>query len=203
MVTYIDNRLASEDGFPEKTYRHPPYAQVYEGDSPPQQEGGYQVIWVSKDDVERYGYQSVLTPGEVYRVGVSAVNRYSNSRFGKDFVELTEQQQDTIVGDLAEGRAEGFDHPALSAQAFFNNLRRHTAEGMFSDPLYGGNRDMVGWKLVGYPGAQRGYTPRDMRTEGTRLDPQSLAQLHPFNPGQPARPEVVLPVSGSSGHDHE
>jgi gluconate 2-dehydrogenase gamma chain len=30
-------------------------------------------------------------------------------------------------------------------------------EGFFCEPYYGGNRDMIGWKLVGFPGQQYGY----------------------------------------------
>jgi hypothetical protein len=58
---------------------------------------------------------------------------------------------------------------------------------------------MVGWKLIGYPGAQRAYTTLDMRDEAyfTRREPQSLFMLHPFNPGEPSHPDAILPVSGS------
>ena len=42
-------------------------------------------------------------------------------------------------------------------QAFFNLLLAHTIAGFFADPVYGGNRDMVGWKLIGFPGAQMSY----------------------------------------------
>jgi gluconate 2-dehydrogenase gamma chain len=48
---------------------------------------------------------------------------------------------------------------------------------MFSDPMHGGNRDLVGWKLIGYPGAQRFYTPDDIKNPTFMRDPQSLAQL--------------------------
>jgi gluconate 2-dehydrogenase gamma chain len=85
----------------------------------------------------------------------------------------------------------------LSALSFFHNLRRHTAEGMFSDPVYGGNRNMVGWKLIGYPGAQRAYEPWEFQQEGTDRKPQSIMDMQAFNPGQPANADVALPVSGS------
>jgi gluconate 2-dehydrogenase gamma chain len=67
---------------------------------------------------------------------------------------------------------------------------------MFADPVYGGNRDMVGWKLIGYPGAQRAYTPEDIKNERFRLPPQSIADLAAFHPGEHANPNVILPVSG-------
>ena len=196
VTTYIDNFLAVKDGLPEATYREPPFAQIYQEDSPPAgADGPYKVLWIPADQIERYGYQSVLTPRDVYRIGVTAVDRYANAQFGKDFMGLGEDQQDSIVGDMADGKISNFDRE-LSAESFFHTLRRHTTEGMFSDPVYGGNRDLAGWKLVGYPGAQRGYLPHDYQTEGTTREPQSIADMHHFNPGQPANGEVILPVSG-------
>lgn len=199
VVTYIDTMLATDEGFPEKTYRHPPYAMTYEGDTPPANTG-QQVIWIPKAEATRYGYQSILSPREVYRLGVAAVDRYSNARFQRDYVDLSEAQQDQIIADMVSGSATGFDRN-LTPEAFFHTLRRHTSEGMFSDPVYGGNRDLIGWKLVGYPGAQRSYTPAELRTENYQRPPQSIAMMHPFNPGQPANPNVRLPVSGSE-HQH-
>jgi gluconate 2-dehydrogenase gamma chain len=126
-----------------------------------------------------------------------AVDTYARSKFEQPFISLSQDQQNSIIEDMANGEAmAGFDQ--LSSQSFFAILRRHTAEGMFSDPAYGGNREMVGWKLIGYPGAQRAYTEANIRTEtDSPRAPQSLAQLHPFSPGEYAGPHVVLPVSGS------
>lgn len=197
VVNYIDHFLSYPEGFGEAIYRRPPFAQVYQGDTPPPEaeNGSYQAIWVAADQITRYGYQSQLTPREVYRVGVANVDRFARLRFGADFISLDEAQQDEIVGAMAEGNAEGFEQ--MAGEQFFHVLRRHTMEGMFSDPAYGGNRGMVGWRLIGYPGAQRAYTPDDIRTQGTPLEPQSLHDLHEFNEGQHARDGVVLPLSGS------
>lgn len=197
VVTYIDNMLAYEQGFVELTYREPPYAELYSGDEAPSDDQNYQTVWVSADEIERYGVQSLLSPREVYRMGIMAVDVYARSKFEQPFVNLSEEDQDSIVEDMVNGDAVvGFEQ--FSAQSFFAILRRHTAEGMFSDPAYGGNRDMVGWQLIGYPGAQRAYTEIDIRTETHNARaPQSLAQLHPFSPGEYAGDHVVLPVSGS------
>jgi hypothetical protein len=200
VVYYIDNLLAYNEGFAEAVYRQPPFVQTYEGDSPPEEADLYQVIWVPASEIERYGYQSTMTPREVFRLGLAAVDRYASEQFDSNFVDLSEAEQDEIIGALANNEATGFE--PLNPEQFFHVLRRYTGEGMFSDPAYGGNRNMVGWKLIGYPGAQRAYTPADVRTEGTSLEPQSLAQLHAFNPGQPVeQPNVVLPVRGSE-HNH-
>lgn len=207
VTTYIDNMLAYQEGFIESTYREPPYAQIYSGDAPPTTTSAYETVWVAADEIERYGYQAILSPREVYRLGVIAVDTYARSQFDAAYIDLSEDQQDSIIEDMVSGDATtGFDQ--FAAPSFFAVLKRHTAEGMFSDPAYGGNRDMVGWTLIGYPGAQRAYTQRDIENEAhTPRAPQSLANLHPFSPGEYAGSQVVLPVSGSQEdypvhHDH-
>lgn len=53
------------------------------------------------------------------------------------------------------------DHGIL--HRLFAVIREHTVEGYFCDPVYGGNRNAVGWRLVGFPGAQWGYTAEQMK----------------------------------------
>jgi gluconate 2-dehydrogenase gamma chain len=36
---------------------------------------------------------------------------------------------------------------------------------MFADPIYGGNKDFAGWRLVGFPGAHPAFTPADMQSK--------------------------------------
>lgn len=196
VVYYIDNMLAYPDGLPEPVYQQPPYAETYPGDEPPTT-SDYQVIWVAEDEIERYGYQSVLTPRDVFRLGVAAANRYAGERFGVGVLELSEEQQDQLITALLDNEATGFE--PLTPESFFHTLRRYTSEGMFSDPVYGGNRNLVGWRLIGYPGAQRAYTPDEISVEGSGLTREiwSLADMPHFHPGQAVGPNVVLPVSGS------
>ena len=66
----------------------------------------------------------------------------------------------TFTPTPEQGKAPEFAWP--TAQAFFNTVRTHTMEGMFADPIYGGNKDFAGWRLVGFPGAQPIYTPADL-----------------------------------------
>jgi gluconate 2-dehydrogenase gamma chain len=199
VVTYIDTMLSFSHGDVEPTYRRPPFTRTYTSDTPPAVDtvNGYKVMWVAQDAIERYGYQSIQTPRESYRIGLAAVDAYARQKFGASFTALSTAQQDAIVADLASGAATGFTDP--SAEQFFQMLRTNTIEGMFSDPLYGGNRDLVGWKLVGYPGAQRAYTEADMKDPFLfrRRPPQSLANMMPFNPGENANSSVILPVDGS------
>jgi hypothetical protein len=196
VVYYIDNMLAYQDGLPEPTYRQSPYAETYQGDEAPTT-NDYGVIWIAEDEIERYGYQSILTPRDVFRLGVAAAERYAGERFGDGVLALSEAQQDELITALLDNEATGFD--PLTPEAFFHALRRYTSEGMFSDPVYGGNRNFVGWQLIGYPGAQRAYLPHEIAVEGSGLTREiwSLTNMPHFHPGQPANPNVVLPVSGS------
>ena len=81
----------------------------------------------------------------------------------KPFAQLTAPQQDEVITALEGGKATGFTWP--SAQAFFNTVRTHTMEGMFADPVYGGNKDFAGWQLIGFPGAVPIFSPQDMTSK--------------------------------------
>ncbi len=97
---------------------------------------------------------------DFYRRGLAQLDGYCRNAYHQPFVKLSAAQQDEVILALEQGKAGGFEFP--TAQAFFNTLRTHTMEGMFADPVYGGNKDFVGWKLVGFPGAQLFYTPADL-----------------------------------------
>jgi gluconate 2-dehydrogenase gamma chain len=101
------------------------------------------------------GYQSPLTPQQAYRIGIRAVNEHCERQYGKTFAALGASQQDEVLRGLDEGKIE---LQSLGAQFFFNMLLANTIEGFFADPVYGGNRDKIGWKLVGFPGVAAVYT---------------------------------------------
>ena len=193
VLVYIDSTLTFREGFVQPTYRQPPFAQAYEGSTPPPA-GEFQVVYVPKGVLPRYGFQSLLTPREMYRTGLSALNGYTNAQHGKNFEDLSEAQQIGLVENLEDDAVSAFTQP--SGKEFFQLVQTDTLDGMFGDPVYGGNRNFAGWRLVGFPGAQRAYTETDILTEGTTREPQSIVNLSAFNPGQPANGEVILPVSG-------
>jgi gluconate 2-dehydrogenase gamma chain len=179
VVFYIDNQLAGANlGYDLKTYQQGPF-QVTSA-TPTSVEAAsatdiYHTIPVAADQQSRYGYQSSLVPQDAYRRGIVAVDAYSQTKFQKAFVALTSDQQDSILTDMAADKATGFTTP--SGKAFFAQLRNDTIEGMFSDPMYGGNRGMAGWKLIGYPAAQVRYTAEDIRNPNFKRDPMSLGEM--------------------------
>jgi gluconate 2-dehydrogenase gamma chain len=103
------------------------------------------------------GYQSRLTPAEMYRVAIRAIDQATaRAHDGKAFHALDADRQDGFLHDLEQGKAplDGAD-----GKAFFAMFLQNVLEGFWSDPIYGGNKDMVGWKLIGFPGAHYDYAP--------------------------------------------
>lgn len=100
---------------------------------------------------------------DFYRRGLAQLDAYSRTTYKETFVRLDAARQDAVITALEQGKATGFTWPV--AQAFFETVRTHTIEGMFADPVYGGNKDFNGWKLVGFPGGQAVYTPADLQNK--------------------------------------
>jgi len=121
------------------------------------------------------GYQSQLTPAGVYRAGIRDTNAYCQKTYGKTFDALSRQQQDEVLKGLEGGKVE-LEH--VRAPFFFNMMLNNTIEGFFSDPVYGGNKDKAGWKLVGFPGVAAVYT-QFIEKHGVpyRAQPVSIADI--------------------------
>jgi gluconate 2-dehydrogenase gamma chain len=100
---------------------------------------------------------------DFYRRGLLQLDAHCHAAYGKPFRSLPAAQQDEVIDALQHGKSSAFTWP--TAQAFFAILHRHTLEGMFADPIYGGNKDFAGWQLVGFPGAQMMFTAEDMMSK--------------------------------------
>jgi gluconate 2-dehydrogenase gamma chain len=100
---------------------------------------------------------------DFYRRGLTALDAFCRKAHNQRFVALDAARQDAVVAALEQGKATEFTWP--SAQAFFSTLRTHTMEGMFADPVYGGNKDFAGWMLIGFPGAQPVFSPADLASK--------------------------------------
>ena len=116
-----------------------------------------------------------------YREGIAEFERNSRARFGSGFLGLSENQQDeflrSIEGSLGEERSGKLTQ-------FFAVVYQHTLEGTFGDPIYGGNRGGVGWKMVGFPGAQWSYSPEQMKPgfDAAGMKVATSADLQPTAP---------------------
>ena len=100
---------------------------------------------------------------DFYRRGLMHLDAYCRKTHNAAFVKLPAAQQDQVIAALEQGKDTGFTWP--SAQLFFNTVRNHTMEGMFADPIYGGNKDFAGWRLISFPGAQPAFSIEDMKSK--------------------------------------
>ena len=119
------------------------------------------------------GYQMPDAPAARYRFGLKALAEYVKATFsGKSFAELVSADQDKVLAGLETGLITLKD---VEGAEFFALLLQNTQEGLFADPIYGGNRDMSGWKLVGFPGARYDYRDWvDRHNEVYPLPPVSI-----------------------------
>ena len=128
---YLDKQLGGSWGAGERLYRSGPWVQ-----GTPSQ-----------------GYQLPFTPAELFHTALRAINTDLGKR-GPMFSELSAEAQDAYLKSLESG---SHDLDGVPSAVFFDMLLRMTVEGFFSDPVYGGNRDMVAWRMIGFPGAYADY----------------------------------------------
>jgi gluconate 2-dehydrogenase gamma chain len=119
------------------------------------------------------GYQLPFTPAELFRTALAAITK-DLTRAGTPFAKMSGEQQDTYLRSLEAGAT---NLGGVPSDVFFAHLWDATVEGFFSDPVYGGNRDMMAWKMIGFPGAYASYYEL-VDQHGLKLDraPTSLAE---------------------------
>lgn len=125
VVTYIDRQLAGPFGLGQRLYLQGPLAE-----GTPEQ-----------------GYQLGLAPAAVYRESLDAL---LSEPAGRDFAAFPTPKQDAFLGELEAG---AWMLGRVPSSIFFETLLANVVEGYFADPAYGGNRDMAGWRMIGFPGA--------------------------------------------------
>jgi gluconate 2-dehydrogenase gamma chain len=96
------------------------------------------------------GYQLPLTPAQLYRAGIAATNAHCRKTYGKTFDRLDEKQREEVLVGLSTAKI-AFDD-GLPVRVFWGTVYQTVMQGMFADPMYGGNRNKAGWKLIGFPG---------------------------------------------------
>jgi gluconate 2-dehydrogenase gamma chain len=107
------------------------------------------------DQPPELGYQLSLAPRDIYRHGIKACDDWcTKNQGGKTFAQLDTATQEKVLTDLEHGKPEFENVPS---KTFFQYLLANTKEGFFADPIHGGNKGMVGWKTVGFPGARADY----------------------------------------------
>ncbi len=134
VTTFIDRQLTGPYGGHDWLYMQGPFASA---------------------PLPSQGLQSPLTPRQQYRQGLAALEAYCATSFGgRGFVHLTIDEQEKLLTSMEKGEVK---LPNFGAKMLFSAIHANTLEGYFADPIYGGNRDMAGWKLIGFPGARYDY----------------------------------------------
>ena len=155
---FIDRQLAGPYGEGDRFYLQPPFPKG----TPTQ------------------GWQ-MGPPATVYRAGIAAVDRWTAATYGKPFEALDTATQDEALKALEDGRADLSG--VVDAKAFFTLLLQNVIEGYFADPIYGGNRDMGAWRMIGFPGARYDLTPWVSRYgEAYPLPPVALTGRSEWKP---------------------
>lgn len=130
---FIDRQLAGPYGRQDGLYIRPPFMK----------------------GTRSQGHQSENGPAQEYREGLAALDRTCKAKFaGKAFANLSDPEKDAVLKGLESGE---FALDGADGKAFFATVIRDVQMGFFADPIYGGNRDMVGWKMIGYPGSRYNY----------------------------------------------
>jgi gluconate 2-dehydrogenase gamma chain len=132
-AVFIDRQLAGPYGRADGLYMKPPFTP----------------------GASTQGYQAPDAPAARYRTGLKALADHVKATYsGKTFPQLAVADQDKVLASLENGSIALKD---TKSAEFFALLLQNTEEGFFADPIYGGNRDMCGWKLVSFPGARYDY----------------------------------------------
>ena len=100
------------------------------------------------------GWQSKLVPNQIYRLGIAATDEHCKKVHGSVFAGLDSATRDEVLKQLEAG-APQFE--SVPAKMFFSFLLQNTKEGFFCDPIHGGNKGMVGWTMIGFPGARADF----------------------------------------------
>ena len=132
-AVFIDRQLAGSYGRNENLYMMGPFQR----------------------GTKQQGPQSPLTAAQQYRKALAALDDACRNEYsGKSFADLSDEQKDEVITGLENGsfKLDGFD-----GQSFLTLILTDTRNGFLADPIYGGNKDMAAWKMIGFPGTHYDY----------------------------------------------
>lgn len=162
VTVFIDRQLAGPFGKATEWYMQGPWAE----------------------GTKQQGYQLRRTPAELYRAAIVAVDDHARKSSGGIFAALHANRQDALLHALEDDKVDLGD---VAPKTFFQLLWQNTQEGFFADPLYLGNRNFAGWKLIGYPGPRYNYDGA-IRRYGERYRHPTVGLMGRDPSRQPAGP---------------
>lgn len=179
VVYFVDEQMNSAWGRGDRWYMEPPFAgknttPSFEQQPEDPEERDVDVSFAEQGPAATQGWQYPVTPSTAYDHGIEAVEEYAQNEYGSSFTDLDDGQQDEVVQALQDGEVGTFGDKAIDAEGFFLLLRQNTIEGMFADPMWGGNRNMIGWRLKNFPGTPGALgSYREQIAEGEYIKPGS------------------------------
>ena len=145
-----------------------------------------------REGTKQQGYQLKLTPAQLYRRAIAAIDAHCKAHYGnKVFAQLTAQQQDDLLHAMADGK---LNVPNAPVKEFMDMFWQNTQEGYLADPMYGGNRNFAGWKLIGFPGPRYNYVD-EITQYGKRYN-RPYISIKGYD-GSPATDEYGRPQHGN------
>lgn len=171
---FIDKQLAGQWGMNAKAYMRDPFdqgkqVQDYEHQDVDQDKQGPNSSTRAPSPTPRY--QTRLNRGDVFVQGLRRLEKESQDKFDKKFVDAEGDQQDEIFADFEKGKIH---MKGVEGITFFNLLRQTTLEGVYADPVYGGNKNMQAWVMKEYPGPRAAYINEIESKDFIKMEPKSL-----------------------------
>ena len=177
---FIDKQLAGSWGMNSKDYMRGPFVQNpqvqgFQDENRSQDSQGPNTETQSPTPTPRY--QTRLNRSEIFILGLRKLESVSQDKFGLKFVDAEDNQQDEILQMFEDNKV---DLAGINADTFFHLLLKATIEGAYADPVYGGNKDMMGWKMKEYPGPRMGYLEQIEEKDFIKMEPESLKDYQAF-----------------------
>ena len=157
LATYIDRQLAGSFGQGGGRYQQGPF----------------------RSGKPEHGLQLPLTPAQFFKAGIEAANAACLRNHGKPFAQLAPALANEFLAAL---QADKIESPELPLASWFNELVYPLfVEACFADPMYGGNRNAVFWKMLGYPGLPATHAINIVKYRGKPFpgsaDPKSIVDF--------------------------
>lgn len=173
---FIDKQLAGSWGTNAKEYMKDPFPQnqqthEYQHKDVRQDKSGPNTSTKAPTPTPRY--QSRQNRGEIFVQGLRRIDEVSQEKFGVPFIDADEGQQDEVLQAFENGE---IDMTGVAAVTFFNLLLQTTIEGVYADPVYGGNKNMMAWKMKEYPGPRMAYINEIESEDFIVMEPRSLRE---------------------------